>query len=683
MDIYYENLLLEQPESVELWSAYANSLPDPLDRAKILTRAAAAVPDLTLWQRLIELRIGRDGDAAKEALYECLVDALALFPKNKQLWKTYLKEFPGRASFDHYLRYGPVPESIWPEYLKWADDNDCPSVYERFVEVADNPAQIAEQLLDKNYATAALKVMMSVPMKSLDDAKLLLKVAEAAEDPRCSELYQSTLKIFPESDGWIVPAFAAYLASQGETEDARSLLESSLKNATSVRAFVEIFAAACSFYEAYISSLMDAGDSSEIARGSYQQLLKRRRLLLNEVCIRTEPNFVGHWLERAELIDSRDFKVKIYDEALEKVGPHYAEGGLSRIWIAYADLLTSMAEIRTLFDRATKVRFREMSDLVAVWKAWAQKEISDPKRSLKILEKALTGPAKSNIQLNNHHLSPQERLHKSPDLWRLYLELATKHSDLEKVREVYSKMLRYKVVSVSSVIEYAALLASHGFVEESYRVYEKATAEFPFPAAYKLWISYLDKVKETRLSLERLRDLYQQVLSICPPDQALPFYLRHSQLELDKGLVSNALSILDRGLDALPPSDLPELLVIYLTALKENRGLESTRPVYEKALRHLQYDGLGTFAREFAEVELQLGDLKRARSILKFAAQFYDPQLPKGATFWDRWQEIEQEHGDTASFREMLLVKRTVEDAILGDPYRLADREEYIDFVKA
>lgn len=682
MDVYYENLLLDQPESVELWSAYANSLRDPLDRAKVLARAAAAVPDLTIWQRLIELRMGREGEAAKEALYECLVDALALFPKNKQMWKTLLGEFPGPASFDHYLRYGPDPGSIWPEYLKWADENNQPEVYARYAEFIGNPVQVAEQLLAKDHPSTALGIILSAPMKSLDDFKVLVKAAESANDPRCTEFYRSALRIFPQSDGWIIPAFAAYLTSQGENEDARCLLESSLTVATSVRAFVEIFAAACSFYEAYISSLIDAGEKSEVALESYQLLLKRRRLLLNEVCIRTEPNFVGHWLERAELLDSREFKVKVFDEALEKIDPHRAEGGLSRIWVAYSQSLSSMVEVRTLFDRATKVPFREMSDLVSIWKSWAQREISDPKRSLRVLEKALAGPANSSIQLNNHHLSPQERLHKSPDLWKFYLELATKYSDLDKVREIYSKMLRYKVVSVSGVISYANLLASNGFVEESYRVYERATAEFPFPSAYKLWISYLDKVKETRLSLERLRDLYQQVLDTCPPDQALPFYLRYSQLELDKGLVSSALTILARGLDVLPPSDLPELLGVYLTALKDNNGLQSTRPIYEKALGRLQYDSLGSFAREFAEVELQLGDLNRVRSILKFASQFYDPQLPKGAVFWDRWQEIEQEYGDAASFREMLLVKRTVEDAILSDPYRLADREEYIDFVK-
>lgn len=683
MDLYYENSLLEQPQNVELWSAYANSLPDPLNRAKVLARAAAAVPDTTLWLRYVESRVGRQGSTARKALYEALLDAVGLFPDNKQLWKILLGQFPQPSSFDLYLRHGPNPQSIWPEYLKWAESNSHYEIYLRYLEFSRNPVKLAEQLMDKA-PHIALKIMTDTPLQSFHDAQVLLQAAETCGDSRCEAFFRSALKLFPENDGWTVPALAVYLAGQGEHSEAQSVLDSGLWEASSVRSFAEIYAAACAFHEAYISSLADAGLSTERALHVYHRLLSRRKLLLNQVCIRIEPNYVGHWLERALFVGSPQQKAAIFDEALEKIDPRRAIGGLHKIWIAYAELFISMTQVRTLFDRAVKVRYRDVKDLGAVWMAWAERELSlDPQRALLVLQKAVKGPTgESHIRFDNTNLSPQERLHKSPKLWNYYLQLVAKYADLDKVREVFAQTLQYKVASANSVVRYANLLADNGFIEECYRVYERSTAQFPFPAAFGLWVAYLDRVSESQLSLERLRDLYEQVLEACPPDQALPFYLRYSQLELDRGLVSNALDILQRGSSQLPAADLPELYGVYLTALKEHRGLAATRPVYESAMQRLGYSDLGIFAREFAEVELELGDLKRARSVLKFAAQFYDPTLPKGTGFWDRWQEIEQEHGDPSSFREMLLVKREVEEAILNDPYRLADREEHIDFVQ-
>jgi len=56
------------------------------------------------------------------------------------------------------------------------------------------------------------------------------------------------------------------------------------------------------------------------------------------------------------------------------------------------------------------------------------------------------------------------------------------------------------------------------------------------------------------------------------------------------------------------------------------------------------------------QLERKLGEVDRARAILRHGASLADPRTSK--PFWDAWNEFEVRHGNEDTFREMLRIKR-------------------------
>ncbi|KIH42740.1 hypothetical protein ANCDUO_27272 [Ancylostoma duodenale] len=58
-------------------------------------------------------------------------------------------------------------------------------------------------------------------------------------------------------------------------------------------------------------------------------------------------------------------------------------------------------------------------------------------------------------------------------------------------------------------------------------------------------------------------------------------------------------------------------------------------------------------------MERTLGEIDRARAIFAHASEICDPKVH--GHFWDTWMDFEVKHGNEDTLREMLRVKRSVQ----------------------
>jgi len=169
---------------------------------------------------------------------------------------------------------------------------------------------------------------------------------------------------------------------------------------------------------------------------------------------------------------------------------------------------------------------------------------------------------------------------------------------------------------------------------------------------------YLTKAVQRKISIERLRDLFEQAVENCPPEFAKAIYLMYGNLEEERGLARSAMRVYERATRAVADEDRLTMFDFYITKSATNFGLTSTRPIYERAIASLPDKEAKVMCLKFAEMERRLGEIDRARAIYGHASQFADPRVDKG--FWDTWEKFEVAHGNEDTFKEMLRIKRSV-----------------------
>jgi len=229
---------------------------------------------------------------------------------------------------------------------------------------------------------------------------------------------------------------------------------------------------------------------------------------------------------------------------------------------------------------------------------------------------------------------------------------------MEETRTVYERIFELRIATPQTVVNYANLLEEAAYFEESYKIYERGLDLFSYPVAFELWNLYLTKAVDRRISIERLRDLFEQSVENVPPKFAKPLYLMYGALEEERGLARHAMRIYERATRAVADDDRAGLFDFYIAKSAANFGLTSTRPIYERAIAALPDTQAKTMCLKFADMERRLGEIDRARAIYGHASQFADPRVDEA--FWKKWEQFEVAHGNEDTFKEMLRIKRSV-----------------------
>lgn len=292
-----------------------------------------------------------------------------------------------------------------------------------------------------------------------DLAEILIHHPEETSNWPTDRILRSGIQRYPDQRGKLWVHLATYFINKGDIEKARDVFEEGMTTAMTVRDFSLVFDSYSEMEEVNLSKLVEKGDpslDSEIDRlmASFEQLMNRRTFLLSDVLLRQDPNNVVEWEKRVALWTGNDEQmVKTYSEALETINPHHANGRLYKLWTSYAKFYEKRQQLdwaRVIFEKATKVPFKSINELVEIYIEWAEMElrVEDFERALNLLEQATKIPKinTSKVDFFDEKVAPQERLFKSMKLWSFYVDLLesiASEDEPSSIEDVKKHMTRY------------------------------------------------------------------------------------------------------------------------------------------------------------------------------------------------------------------------------------------------
>jgi len=426
-----------------------------------------------------------------------------------------------------------------------------------------------------------------------------------------------------------------------------------------MREFTQIFDSYTEFEESVIGTLMeaiaerqkqgivnkDADSDLYIRLMRFEQLIDRRPFLVNDVLLRHNPNNVVEWQKRVALWgDDKQRIVQTYANAVAAVNPKKAVGQFHSLWAGYGKFYEKHGDIRQarmIMEKAVQVPFKSVQGLAEMWVEWAKLELRDDnfEGAVKIMANATQSPKRTPVDYFDETLTPQQRVHKSWELWSFYVNLVESVSTLEETKKVYEKIFELRIATPQTVVNYATLLEENKCFEESFevhspsaicyfnstkkkQVYQRGLDLFTFPVAFELWNLYLTEAVNRQMDIERLRDLFEKAIETCPTKFANVIYQMYGNLEEERGQPLFARSIYKRAIEAL-------------------RGEEAT----EMCLK-------------LAEREQSIGDIDSAWTIYVYASQIWDPR--SSTRLWTKWEAFEIQYGGEDSLKQMLSIKRKV-----------------------
>ena len=496
---------------------------------------------------------------------------------------------------------------------------------------------------------------------------------------RVDAVLRSGIKTYGDQRGRLWTSLATYWVTRGDFERARDIFEEAITTVMTIRDFTIVFDAYAEFEESIISTLMD-GAAKRSAMGQvdedidfdldirmlrFEQLMDRRPFLVNDVLLRQNVNNINEWEKRVALWgDNKAEIVQTYTDAIKAVQPKKAIGRFHQLWLNYAKFYEQGGDLETariILEKAVKVPFKSVAELAETWCGWAELELRNENfdGAVSIMAKATQAPKRSTVDYFDETLSAQQRVHKSWKLWSFYVDLVESVSTLEETRKVYDRIFELRIATPQTVVNYASLLEENQYFEDSFKIYERGLDLFKYPVAFELWNLYLTKAVDRKISIERLRDLFEQAVEGCPPKFAKSLYLMYGNLEEERGLARHGMRIYERATRAVSDEHRLEMFNFYITQSATNFGLTSTRPIYQRAIEVLPDKEAKDMCLKFAEMERRLGEIDRARAIYGHGSQFCDPRTTP--TYWQKWESFEVQHGNEDTFKEMLRIKRSVQ----------------------
>ena len=522
-----------------------------------------------------------------------------------------------------------------------------------------------------------------------------------------SAILRTAIKKFTDEVGKLWASLADYYIRRGLFEKARDIYEEGLESVMTVRDFSLIFDAYAAFEENVLSSKMmqeeeeeeEENDEIELRLARLEHLMERRPILLSSVMLRQNPHNVHEWLKRISLLSSSSSKeiVSTYSLAIQTVDAKASIGSISQVWIDFAKFYEVHGDLdnaRVIFEKATKSpNFKSVDELATIWCEYAEFELRNKnfKQALTLMKRVLFVNHNKEKRINNASnttkgeydaLLVQEKVHKSIKLWMFYCDLEESISP-ENARIVYERILDLRIATPQIILNYAAMLQESKFFEDSFHVYERGVNLFKFPHSIDIWRAYLtqfvDRFQDKKV--ERARDLFEQCCEQAPPKDCKEFFLEYAKLEEQFGLSKRAMDIYDQAFTKMKSaSDKIEVLDIYVKRAMDFFGIGKVRSIYEKIIEddddddddndddgttkkkkkknRLDDNSTKIICVKYAELEVSLGEIDRARALYTHASQFSNPA--QDGTFWGQWNDFEVKNGNEDTFRDMLRVKRSV-----------------------
>ncbi|ORZ33401.1 hypothetical protein BCR44DRAFT_1438412 [Catenaria anguillulae PL171] len=731
--LLYERATHHLPGSYKLWKAY-------LDWSVVRLRATPTPPEPNAhsWPRTL----------AVQRVLGAYQRALVTLHKMPRIWLDFLSlavnEYPGecmpgtlRQWFDRALQALPVTQHdrIWELYLPWTKryPDIAIHVHKRYLKLDPTHASAYVTLLmdSGNHALAATHVLKSLDSAAVTDDpvrtaalfdklfSLLTSHPTALPAHLAEQVLRAGIRRMPTHAAKFHVALARMHLANGHMARARDVFEQAMRSVVSLRDFTQVFDAYLEVEEVAVqvgikrlakltkrakkkNADLDADLKQELDNvqvdvdmrlARLDRLTRARPVLVNDVLLRQNPHSVGEWVKRAtNLVPGRD----TWEQAIKTIHPKHAVD-LHKVWTGYARYYEveckDVEGARAVWERAVKVDFKTVGELVSVWTEYAEMELraAEIQRARDVMGRACSvpkGAAAKAVDFKDTKLSSQRRLFKSLPLWSFYVDLEECFGTRATVAACYDSMLSLKIATPQVVVNYALYLESQGYWEDAFKVYERGIALFPYPIAQDLWAVYIPKFMrrfgltvdlpddglggdlfsthaedndqddqragaaastqdadgDFGMAMERLRDLFDASLALSPMPFRSALFTAYAAVELRHGLARRALRVLDRALFsptlALDPPLRKPMVSLAVLIASTHFGLLSARPIYERVLPGLPDKHAAQTCMEWAALELRVAI--------------------SNAKYWAMWRAFEVGYGNEETFKDMLRVKRSV-----------------------
>ncbi|XP_050781771.1 pre-mRNA-splicing factor SYF1 isoform X2 [Gopherus flavomarginatus] len=645
-DLQYEEEILRNPFSVKCWIRYIEFKQNAPRHVLnlIYERALKELPgSYKLWYNYLKQR-------RKQVKTRCVTD-----PSYEEVNNCHERALV----FMHKLSPENAEEYI--EYLRSIDRLD------------EAALRLATVVNDERFVSKEGKSNYQLWHELCD---LISQNPDKVKSLNVGAIIRGGLTRFTDQLGKLWCSLADYYIRSGHFEKARDVYEEAIQTVMTVRDFTQVFDSYAQFEESMIAAKMETTSELgqeeeddvdlELRLARFEQLITRRPLLLNSVLLRQNPHNVHEWHKRVKLYEGKPREIiNTYTEAVQTVDPFKATGKTHTLWVSFAKFYEDNGQIedaRTIFEKATKVNFKQVDDLACVWCEYGEMELRHENydQALRILRKATAIPAKKAEYFDASE-PVQNRVYKSLKVWSMLADLEESLGTFKSTKAVYDRILDLRIATPQIIINYALFLEEHTYFEESFKAYERGISLFRWPNVYDIWNTYLTKFIDRYggKKLERARDLFEQALDGCPQKYAKTIYLLYAKLEEEFGLARHAMAVYERATRAVQPSEQYEMYNIFIKRAAEIYGVTHTRSIYEKAIEVLSDEHAREMCQRFADMECKLGEIDRARAIYSYCSQICDPRTT--GSFWQTWKDFEIRHGNEDTIREMLRIKRSVQ----------------------
>mmetsp|Transcript_24442 Transcript_24442/g.35917 ORF Transcript_24442/g.35917 Transcript_24442/m.35917 type:complete len:888 (+) Transcript_24442:79-2742(+) len=718
--VIFERAVKFLPRSYKLWYAYLSLRKSRLEYAAVTDKRYTILVNTferalvhmhkmpVIWCMYLEvLTTMKKGTSARKA-FDRALQSLPI-TQHEVIWDLYItwvKEFGVEETtvrvYRRYLMFDPSHREDLVSYL------------ESIGQYEEAALQLAACVNDDHYVAPSGCTKHQMWMRLCD--LCAAHPEEISKSLKVDAIIRSGIARFSDEVGRLWTRLADFYIRLGQFEKARDVYEEAIHAVITVRDFTLVFDAYAKFEESVLMAKMreaeedqESGETSseevvspevELRLARLEHLMEKRPVMLNSVVLRQNPHNVYEWHKRIKLFKGDTHRTLMtYMEAVKTVDPKQAHGRLSGLWLSLANFYEShddMENVRAVLKKATEVEYRTVEELAHVWCAWAELEMKHEcyEEALDVMQRAVTEPPSSikrrkakaaamgKTSISKRHedanvdaaMTVSERLHRNVKVWGLYLDLEESLGTIESCRAAYDKVMDLKVITPQMVLNYASFLEENNYFEDSFRVYERAVSLFAFPHVKQIWLSYMDKfmARYGGSKLERLRDLFEQAVKKVPAENAAEFYLKYAKAEEQYGLARHAMAVYDRATRAVPEADRLDMYRLYIKKVEQHFGVTKTRAVYERAITELNDDQSREICVEYASVEAKLGEIDRARAIFQHGSQFADPRK-YSTTYWQKWKEFEEAHGNEDTYTEMLRIQRSVEAAYSQVNYMARD----------
>ncbi|KAH3668129.1 hypothetical protein OGAPHI_001883 [Ogataea philodendri] len=711
----YRRALSRLPNSFKLWTGYIDlceSIAHPGDTKELVQIYETYVANLGefvgAWTRFLGFLVKNINflDITYIRLqFNTALRSLSVV-QNFPIWRLFI-EFAdlvgGLTSFSIYKRYFILRAKLDSYPDLFADLPSLDETVQNLIQTTESDTEFrqVQAVIEQIIANDQLILQLSISELELCEKYWDLVLEYESDDHVVQKTYQHLTDKFPDQRVQFLTRLVDYYETQEKYIALEDLLETEIAATTRLQDFVDIYNEYLDVEERRIDLLAENIDQHsaelEVQIARFEKLVARRPLLASDTLLRHNPNDVAEWQHRISLYTDKNEQADCFARAMDTINPEKIElsGVFSKFWIEYSQFYASNGNIpiaRKILQTATKVPFRHIDDLVEIWLYWAEWELdTDYHQAVRVMQTALERPKfDGKISYLDTALSAQTRVHKSLKLWEFYLDLVESSDDTEQVCTAYNKMIDLKVATVQTFLNYANYLEEKSLMEKSFQVYERGVLLFQYPVVFEIWSVYLTKALEYHeklgMGLERIRDLFEDSLKGCPPDQAEWIFNQYGGFEETKGSKLVALKIYQRAIDYIPAyTKKLELYQTLIPKVFKFKSPESARAVYQHGLETVSVNTpgfLNILVQGFVNLELQLGQIKRCREIYKYAAELvfkFGKREKDLDEVWNAWKQFEVDNGTEESYKQLLRFKRHLENTSVNVRQK---SQESLDFVK-